>query len=151
MSKLTLRGEALERAAARLGLPAPEEIKPPPISPQEARKRRRDAVNALWNRLAETYPAAIARRNQAPLHPLKIGIDHDIREQCPDVPLRTHREFIRRYVGQVGYLRLLIAGTARVDLDGNPAGIVTDEHAQNAAERLAQLRKHNKRQDGGGP
>src|SRR3954447_6710343 len=104
MNKLTLRGDALKRATDRLGIPASEETKPPSITPQEARRRRRDAVNTLWTRLAEAYPAAVAPRNHAPLHPLKIGIDHDIRERCPDVSLKTRREFIRRYTKQIGYL-----------------------------------------------
>src|SRR4051794_33737176 len=107
MSKLTLRGDALERAATRrgdaleraatrLGIPAPNEQKEPQITPEEARWRRRAAINALWARLAETYPAAIASRNHAPQHPLKVGIDRDIRERCPDVSLRTRDGFLRR-------------------------------------------------------
>jgi sRNA-binding protein len=149
--KLTLRGDALERAAARLGMPAPEEQKQPQITREEARRRRRDAVNALWARLAEAYPAAIAPRNHVPLHPLKIGIDQDIREKCPDVSLKTRRQFIRDYVGQVGYLRLLVTGTARVGLDGAADGIVTEDQAQNAKERLAQRAASNQRHDGGTP
>src|SRR3954452_15070595 len=132
MTTLRLSGSSLERAATRLGIPAPNEQKEPQITPEEARRRRRAAINALWARLAETYPAAIAARNYAPLHPLKIGINQDIRERCPDVPLRTRDGFLRRYVGHTGYLRLLKPGAVRVDLDGNQAGIVTDDQAQNA-------------------
>jgi sRNA-binding protein len=152
MTKLTLRGDALERAAARLGIPipAPEEIKPQ-ITPQEARRRRQAAVNALWARLAEKYPAAITPQNHAPRHPLKLGINRDIQERCPDVSLRTRREFLRQYVRQVGYLRLLVAGTARVGFDGVPSGEVTEDQAQNAVEKLAQRAVRNKRQDGGEP
>jgi sRNA-binding protein len=149
MSKLTLRGDALERAAARLGMPVSEEPKQSPITPQEARRRRRAAVNALWAQIAEIYPAAIAPRNHAPRHPLKIGVDQDIRELYPDVSLKVRRAFIRGYVRQIGYFRLLIAGTARVGLDGMPAGLVTEDQAQNAAEQLAQLGARKKRQDGG--
>src|SRR3954447_15034195 len=151
MSKLTLKGDALERAAARLGIEAPKETKPPPITPEEVRRRRQAAVNALWARLAETYPAAITPQNHTPLHPLKLGINRDIQERCPDASLRTRREFLRQYVRQVGYLRLFVAGTARVGLDGVPSGEVTEEQAQNAAERLEQRAARNKRHDGGTP
>src|SRR4051812_37283735 len=150
MSKLTLRGDALKRAAERLGIPAAEEQKQPSITPEEARRRRRAAINALWARLAETYPAAIASRNHAPQHPLKVGIDRDIRERYPDVSLRTRHEFLRRYVGQPGYLYLLTKpGAVRLDLDGNPAGVVTEDQAKNAAERLAQLAPQKTKHDGG--
>src|SRR4051812_46721354 len=150
MSKLTLRGDALKRAAERLGIPAAEEQKEPQITPEEARRRRRAAINALWARLAETYPAAIASRNHAPLHPLKIGIDRDIRERCPDVSLRTRDEFLRCYVGQPSYLRLLTKpGAVRVDLGGNPADTVTEDQTRNAEQRLAQLAERKKRQGGG--
>ena len=107
MSKLTLRGDALKVAAARLGILASEESKQQPITHEEARRRRRAAVNTLWARLAEEYPAVIAPQNHAPRHPLKIGVDRDIREQCPDVSLRTRDEFLRLYVGQPRYLHLL--------------------------------------------
>jgi ProP effector len=152
MSKLILHGDALKVAAAQLGIPAPEEPKQPPITPQEARRHRRAAINELWSRLAKEYPAAIAPRNHAPLHPLKIGIYRDIRERYPDVSLRTRNEFLRRYVGQPSYLHLLTKpGAVRLDLDGNQAGIVTDEQARNADERMAQLAERKKRHDGGAP
>src|SRR3954471_8495967 len=150
MTTLRLSGPSLERAAARLGIPAPNEQKEPQITPEEARRRRRAAINTLWARLAEEYPAAIAPQGHAPLHPLKIGIDRDIRERCPDVSLRTRHEFLRRYVGQPSYLRLLTKpGAVRLDLDGNPAGIVTEDQAKNAAERLAQLAPQKTKHDGG--
>src|SRR4051812_5670891 len=149
MSKLTLRGDALKRAAERLGIPAAEEQKQPSITPEEARRRRRAAINALWARLAETYPAAIAPRNHTPLHPLKIGIDQDIRERCPDVPLKTRDGFLRRYVGQPSYQRLLTKlGAVRVDLDGDEAGAVSEDQAQQAAEKLSARAAGNKPRDG---
>src|SRR4051794_24881400 len=151
MSKLTLRGDALKRATDRLGIPASEEKNPPPITPEEARRRRQAAINALWARLAEKYPAAITPQNHAPLHPLKLGINRDIQERCPDVSLRTRREFLHQYARQFGYLRLLVAGTDRVGLDGMPAGEVTEEQTRNALERLAQRAARNKRHDGGEP
>src|SRR4051794_26527598 len=114
MTTLRLSGASLERAAARLGIPAPEEPKQPAITSQEAQRRRRAAIVAFHRRLAADSPNTFAPPNHAPLHPLKIGIDHDIRERYPDVPLKTRRAFIRSYVQQVGYLRLLVAGTARV-------------------------------------
>ena len=43
------------------------------------------------------------------------------------------------YTRRVMYLRSLVAGAARVDLDGNPAGEVTVQDAEHAAARLAKI------------
>ena len=43
------------------------------------------------------------------------------------------------YARRVMYLRGLVAGAARVDLDGNPAGEVTAKDAEYAAAKLAEI------------
>jgi sRNA-binding protein len=42
-------------------------------------------------------------------------------------------------------------GTVRVDLGGNPSGEVTEDQAQQATERLAQIATHPKRHNEGAP
>ena len=36
---------------------------------------------------------------------------------------------MRLYTGNVGYLRSMRAGAARIDLEGNPVGTVTEQEA----------------------
>ena len=43
------------------------------------------------------------------------------------------------YARRVMYLQSLVAGAARVDLDGNPAGEVTAGDAEYAAAKLAEI------------
>ncbi len=43
------------------------------------------------------------------------------------------------YTGRVMYLRGLVEGAARLDLDGNPAGEVTVRDAEYAAAKLAKI------------
>jgi ProP effector len=43
------------------------------------------------------------------------------------------------YTGRVMYLRGLVEGAARLDLDGNPAGEVTARDAEYAAAKLARI------------
>jgi sRNA-binding protein len=43
------------------------------------------------------------------------------------------------YTGRVMYLRGLVAGTVRLDLDGTPAGEVTARDADYAAAKLARI------------
>jgi ProP effector len=45
---------------------------------------------------------------------------------------------MRLYTSNSGYLRAsMISGADRIDLDGNPAGTVTEKDAANAAQQLA--------------
>jgi sRNA-binding protein len=48
-------------------------------------------------------------------------------------PAAVVKAFLRRSIA-------LVAGAVRVDLDGNPAGTVTEKRAERAAKKLARLR-----------
>lgn len=71
--------------------------------------------------------------------PLKIGIDADLAERAPDIGPWSRTCAIQNYVGEEAYLAAMIEGAARLDLDGNPAGIVTAHAARHAAARLAKI------------
>jgi hypothetical protein len=153
MPTLTLRGAALERAAARLGMPlpkAPEQPAPkqPAITSLEARRRRRAAVVAFHERLAAECPATFARPCHGPHAVLMVGIHRQLADRYRDVPIRTREGFLSAYTRHPGYLWLLTnAGADRLDIDGNLAGAVTESEAQHAIERLA---SRSKRRPGSG-
>src|SRR5260370_42456171 len=68
--------------------------------------------------------------------PLKVGIDVNmIARGC------TTRELvaIKIYVNSAGYLRQMKSGAERIDLDGNPAGIVDEKAAEHSHTRLLTL------------
>ena len=67
--------------------------------------------------------------------PLKIGIHIDM-------GLTEHSEAMRWWVNHPVYLRSLIAGKERVDLEGRPAGEVK-EHERAFAWSALQLRRFN--------
>jgi ProP effector len=46
---------------------------------------------------------------------------------------------LRYYVSRIMYLQGMVAGAARVDLDGSPAGEVSPADAEHAAARLAKI------------
>jgi ProP effector len=110
---------------------------------QKSRRRgrtqdsRRAAAGAAIALLAEQFPRAFAlyelRRK-----PLKVGIDADI-ARVVNGAIKPHElsAALKLYTGNRGYLRNLRAGAARIDVDGNSAGVVTAEEAAHAAERLA--------------
>lgn len=80
--------------------------------------------------------------------PLAIGIDAVLRTRIPDINRRVLRDALRQHTASTRYLKGLQAATQRFDLDGQPAGEVTEEQRKHAADTLkerfkkaAQVRK----------
>jgi len=95
-------------------------------------RRAREAFAAI-SLLVETFPAAFVRINRKPL---KLGIAEDMLAR--GVAPETIKVGLRSYCRGVGYLSAMKAGAARIDLDGNPAGVVTAEDAEYAARKRAE-------------
>ena len=68
--------------------------------------------------------------------PLAIGIDKQVFAQLPEVSKKALRLAMRSHTISTRYLKEMEKGTQRLNLDGTPAGEVTDENRQNAAELL---------------
>jgi ProP effector len=80
--------------------------------------------------------------------PLAIGIDKQVFAQLPDVSKKSLRMAMRSHTNTTRYRKEMEKGSMRLNLDGSPAGEVTDENRQHAAEQLkerfkkqAELRK----------
>ena len=74
--------------------------------------------------------------------PLKLRIQADISQRAPGVFSKaTMSAFFRRYTGSTGYLIALGKASQRFDLDGQPAGALSDEHRQLARDELARRRQ----------
>jgi ProP effector len=89
-----------------------------------------------------TDPRALLKELQARFDvfrnfsPLAIGIDKQLFEQMPEVSRKSLRVAMRSHTISTRYLKELEKGTVRLNLDGTPAGEVTDENRQHAAEQL---------------
>jgi sRNA-binding protein len=126
---LTLRGDLLQRAAGRLGLPTPSEASP---------ATRSDRITELLTALRGLAPAAFCD----PPRPLAIGIRATIVQRGPaDYPPRIVAKALRRRCRRPGYLRALVAGGRGV-LDGEPCGGATGSEAEHARARQRQLAAH---------
>ena len=88
---------------------------------------------------AALVPANIRAGKYRPHWPLKVGIAAAIPARCPELEWRVLKMALTAYTGRVMYLRGLVEGAARVDLDGNPAGEVTARDADYAATKLARI------------
>lgn len=89
-------------------------------------------------RLAELFPALFTK-GQA--KPLKLRIQVDIQERVPGVfTKQALSAFFRRYTHTTAYLTAVSQATQRFDLDGQPAGELSEEHRQLATDELARRR-----------
>ena len=89
-------------------------------------------------RLAELFPACFGT---TPPQPLKLRIQADIQQRAPGTFSRKSLSaFLHRHTGSTAYLKSLVNAPQRVDLDGQPAGEVSEEH-RSAAQQEVQRRK----------
>lgn len=96
-------------------------------------------LDAALARLTEAFPQTFVLEKYRPHWPLKVGIAAAIPARCPALEWRVLKMALTAYTGRVMYLRGLVEGAARVDLDGNPAGEVTARDAEYAATKLARI------------
>lgn len=88
-------------------------------------------------RLAQRFPALFGGGAK----PLKLRIQADIQQQAPGEFTKPELSaFFRRLTGSTSYLYALVKGTTRFDLEGQPAGEISEEHKRAAADELARRR-----------
>ena len=108
------------------------------VSTTEASEAKADTSPAATGaRLAELFPALF----KGPAKPFKLRIQVDIQERAPgEFSKQALSAFFRRHTGTTSYLIAVSQGTQRFDLDGQPAGELSEEHRQVATEELARRR-----------
>jgi ProP effector len=96
-------------------------------------------IHAALTHLAEAFPQTFVLERSRPHRPLKIGIAADLQARCPALEWRVLKVALAAYTGRVMYLRGLVAGAARIDLDGNPAGEVSAKDAKDTEYATVKL------------
>ncbi|GLP98072.1 RNA chaperone ProQ [Paraferrimonas sedimenticola] len=94
-------------------------------------------VNQVIEYLAQQFPQCFTATGET--KPLKIGLFQELAERLaedPKVSKTQLRVAIRRYTNSWRYLKSIKAGVERVDLDGNPCGVLEEEHVEHAAKAL---------------
>lgn len=92
--------------------------------------------------LAERFPKCFVLKGE--VKPLKIGIFQDLAADVAETELvskRLLRMSLRHYTSGWKYLASVKEGSHRIDLQGNDGNKVEAEHAEHAAEQLAQSKK----------
>ncbi|WP_058440438.1 ProQ/FinO family protein [Legionella brunensis] len=101
----------------------------------KSKKARNEAL--LW--LAATFPQVFD--NTLRIRPLKIGIMDDIlawADKAAEFGISKSklREAVVLFTRRIDYLTCLKAKEMRVDLEGNPVSVVTEEDAERAAIKI---------------
>ena len=117
-----------------------------PTKAQRKRQRQYERflpqINALYDDLYQRYPQTFVRDPEQ-MHPLKIGIGHDLRA-CIETSSRVLNYALRRYTTRPAYLRSLIAQKPRLDLCGQAVGTVTHDEREAAKAQLNQWKKRRR-------
>ncbi len=118
---------------------APAEDAPeaaPPAAAGEQAARSHSGADCA-DELRERFPALFGHGYK----PVKLKIQADIQQRAPGVfSKQALSAFFRRYTGTTGYLTALTHAKQRFDLDGQPAGDLSDEHRKAAVDELARRR-----------
>jgi ProP effector len=88
--------------------------------------------------LAAMFPAAFSAETWQEHRPLKVGIGNDLVARGV-LGKREVNAALKRYVDRLMYQKCLAAGGARVDLEGNVAGEVSNEHRSRAERLVARI------------
>lgn len=112
--------------AAQAPAAAPPSPRAPAVVPAEVAQK-----------LKQLFPALFAGAPK----PVKLRIQQDIQERAPgQFSKQDLSAFFRRHTRSTSYLHVLSRAKHRFDLDGQPAGEVSEEHRQGATEELNQRR-----------
>jgi ProP effector len=110
--------------------PAPDATAPQATAPEAA-------APDCAQHLAQMFPALFSGAPK----PIKLRIQNDIQERAPGVfSKQALSGFFRRYTTTTSYLIAVSRAKHRFDLDGQPAGELSDEHRQIAVTELARRR-----------
>lgn len=96
-----------------------------------------ERIHAMRAKLAELFPAAIMVKDGPDKRPLKLGIYHDIRALTLNtLDQREVSAALSVYCSSKKYLSTLVEGAIRIDLLGQPAGVVDAKAAADAVRAL---------------
>lgn len=113
--------------------PDASDAPPAPAVPGKVR-----SPEAAAERLKTLFPALFAGAAK----PIKLRIQADIEARAPGVfPKPVLTAFLRRYTAGNAYLRALVREPHRLDLDGQPAAEIAEEHREAAKKALAERRE----------
>lgn len=123
----SLKDELTRQAAAEKEKQKPEKAK------KDSQKPQVDPLVLIIGRLQKQFPLAFPKKPAAKV-PLKIGIHKDLLQLAEQLGIDKNdiRNAVKKWCRGKRYAECLVAGAARLDLNGNAVGHVTKEQAEQA-------------------
>ncbi|MCR5535974.1 MAG: RNA chaperone ProQ [Succinivibrio sp.] len=121
--------------------PSIDENKAPEGAEEGQEGSRFEHIKETLELLCQEFPQAFIKEGE--VKPLKIGIFDDLKaavEGKPGFSLSKVRAALRLYTTRLRYFEALKLGAKRVDLQGNEGEEVSVEHADFAAEKIAEIK-----------
>jgi sRNA-binding protein len=106
------------------------------IMTKEKQENDHPAALGMIEELSQRYPKTFTHEPHD-VRPLARGIREAIVADAPDLPASIVSQALAIYAAWLPYMHACIAGAPRIDLSGDPAGVVTEEEAMYAVQRLA--------------
>ena len=103
---------------------------------KEKQENDHPAALGMIEELCQRYPKTFTHEPDD-VRPLSLGIHKAIVADAPDLPASIVSQALAIYAAWLPYMRACIAGAPRIDLSGDPAGVVTEKEAMYAVQRLA--------------
>jgi len=94
------------------------------------------SANDVIAKLAKRYPNCFVAEQWGPHKLFAIGIREALQSDGIALSERELCYVLKQYATRIMYLRAMVAGSTRVDLQGKPKGVVTREQAALAARSL---------------
>jgi ProP effector len=108
---------------------------------------RRNRAMAMRKVLVDRFPKAF-KPFYAPKIPLQIGIHEHLLARLPDLQRADILNALHDYTHGATYFSALVEGATRIDLNGEPVGVVTKNHALGAALKLRALNLRRRQSSG---
>jgi ProP effector len=103
---------------------------------KEKQENDHPAALAMIEELYQRYPKTFTHEPHD-VRPLARGIREAIVADAPDLTASIVSQALAIYTAWLPYMRACIAGAPRIDISGDPAGVVTEKEAMYAVQRLA--------------
>lgn len=100
-------------------------------------------IRATREDLVRRFPLCFRTHGTEKL-PLKLSIALDVIAEASDMDRTLIFAAIRDYKHGPKYLRHILAGAVRIDLDGQPAGVVTDREEARAKRQIERQDRRRK-------
>ena len=134
--KITIADLSRPPASACAGLPATSAATAPEPAPPSKNMLAKVRLKQTKAWMAARWPAAF----NAPLRPLAIGVGSEIiADPSGSFTVQERRWALAAWCGRPDYLRALVEGRVRVNLDAD-GGAVTDDEREHALGRLKALK-----------